>query len=65
MSNDPTREEIERRAYEIYEERGSVPGNDVEHWLEAERQLSAGDAQELDSEPELRHKTAAAGRQSR
>ncbi len=35
----PTRGEIELRAYEIYVEHGSAPGQDVEDWLQAEREL--------------------------
>jgi Protein of unknown function (DUF2934) len=37
----PTQEEITRRAYEIFIERGRPEGRHVEHWLEAERQLLA------------------------
>jgi len=32
-------EQIERRAYEIWLERGRPAGQDMEHWAEAERQL--------------------------
>jgi hypothetical protein len=32
-------EEIRRRAYEIYEERGMMPGSDLEDWLQAEAEL--------------------------
>ena len=32
-------EEIRRRAYEIYVERGSTPGNENEDWLTAEREV--------------------------
>jgi len=35
----PEREEIEVRAYQIYVERGGTPGQDVEDWLQAEREL--------------------------
>src|ERR1700679_2780473 len=31
---------IRRRAYEIYEERGSEPGKDVEDWIAAEREIT-------------------------
>jgi hypothetical protein len=42
-SNNPTHEQITRRAYEIFIERGQPEGRDLDHWLEAERQLrSAG-----------------------
>ena len=35
-------EEIRRRAYEIYLERGEQPGRDLEDWLQAERELARG-----------------------
>ena len=35
----PTREEIELRAHQIYVERGAQ-GQDVEDWLQAERELA-------------------------
>lgn len=38
-SGDPTREEIEWRAHEIYLERGGTRGRDVEDWLKAEHEL--------------------------
>jgi|SRR6185503_13425308 len=41
-SNTPTQEQITRRAYEIFIERGRPEGRDLEHWLEAEKQLRAG-----------------------
>lgn len=34
-----TRDEIARRAYEIYTTRGRKPGHDIEDWLRAEREL--------------------------
>jgi len=37
--NQPTQEEIALRAYHIYRERGGMPGNELEDWIEAERQL--------------------------
>ena len=37
--NQPTQEEIALRAYQIYLERGGMPGNEFEDWMEAERQL--------------------------
>ena len=30
-------EEIERVAYDLYEQRGRIDGHDLEDWLEAER----------------------------
>jgi hypothetical protein len=39
----PTRsEEIRRRAYEIYLERGEQPGRELDDWLRAERELKPG-----------------------
>jgi hypothetical protein len=35
----PTREEIELRAHQIYIERGGAHGQDMEDWLQAEREL--------------------------
>jgi Protein of unknown function (DUF2934) len=35
----PLMEEIERRAYDIYLSRGGADGNDVDDWLQAERQV--------------------------
>ena len=36
---DPMREEIARRAYELYMARGGTHGYDIEDWLQAEREL--------------------------
>jgi hypothetical protein len=36
----PTRDQIERRAYEIYLERGGTDGDDVADWLIAEQELA-------------------------
>jgi hypothetical protein len=36
----PTQDEIAVRAYEIYVERGSIDGDDVSNWLEAEAELT-------------------------
>jgi Protein of unknown function (DUF2934) len=35
----PTEEEIRNRAYDIYLQRGSAQGNDLDDWLKAEREL--------------------------
>jgi hypothetical protein len=35
----PTSEEIALRAYQIYLERGAAPGNELEDWIQAEREL--------------------------
>jgi len=42
--NQPTQEEIALRAYHIYLERGGMPGNELEDWIEAERQLVGASA---------------------
>jgi len=36
----PTREQIAHRAYELYLERGEMPGSEHEDWLAAEKELS-------------------------
>jgi hypothetical protein len=38
--NGVTREDIARRAYEIYVQRGGTHGYDIEDWLQAERELT-------------------------
>jgi hypothetical protein len=35
-------EEIRRRAYEVYLERGDQPGCELDDWLQAERELESG-----------------------
>jgi hypothetical protein len=37
----PSPDEVARRAYFSYLNQGSLPGHDVQHWLEAEAQLLA------------------------
>jgi hypothetical protein len=37
----PSREEIARRAYEIYVARGRAVGHETEDWVQAERELLA------------------------
>jgi hypothetical protein len=39
LAND---EDIRRRAYEIYRERGEQPDHDLDDWLQAERELQGG-----------------------
>ncbi|MGC4096018.1 MAG: DUF2934 domain-containing protein [Nitrospira sp.] len=41
VAKNPTREEIERRAYELYLMRGCEGGHADEDWLQAERELRA------------------------
>ena len=35
----PSRDDIARRAYDLYQERGAAPGGEVDDWLRAEREL--------------------------
>jgi hypothetical protein len=53
-NHQPTQEQIALRAYKIYVERGGVPGNEFEDWMEAQRQLAAenGKASENGKAPE-------------
>ena len=37
----PSADEVARRAYFAYENEGSLPGRDVQHWLAAEAELIA------------------------
>ena len=36
----PTHEQIALRAYQIFLERGATPGNELEDWVRAERELT-------------------------
>ena len=38
-SPDDLQEKIAWRAYQLYEEGGCVNGNDMNHWLKAEREI--------------------------
>ena len=40
----PTREEIGARAYEIWEKDGRPPGQELEYWLRAERELTGANS---------------------
>jgi hypothetical protein len=42
LGNSTGDEEIRRRAYEIYLERGEQPGRELDDWLQAERELKRG-----------------------
>jgi hypothetical protein len=43
-SRKPTAEDIARRAYAIYQERGGIDGADLDDWLQAERELTQNTA---------------------
>ena len=38
LASGPTHEELERRAYQLFEERGREPGHEWEDWFRAERE---------------------------
>jgi hypothetical protein len=40
LATEPSVDEIRQRAYELYLEGGRVDGRDVDHWLQAERQIA-------------------------
>ena len=40
LQTQPTPEQIRRRAYEIYVSRNGALGDEVQDWLQAERELS-------------------------
>jgi Protein of unknown function (DUF2934) len=42
MARTPNRDEIERKAYELYEQRGCKNGHAEEDWFAAERELAEG-----------------------
>jgi hypothetical protein len=58
-SHHPTQEEIALRAYLIYLKRGGAPGNALEDWIQAERQL-AGDNGKPRRKAAVKVKSAAA-----
>ena len=35
----PAHDDIAKKAYEIYEQKGRPEGKDIEHWIEAEKML--------------------------
>jgi hypothetical protein len=41
QKSEPTQDQIAARAYEIYLERGRTPGDPMQDWLRAERELAA------------------------
>ena len=55
-SNTPSCEEIRLRAYEIYLERGSLPGNELDDWLQAEHELDGRAPQPGESTDIEKHK---------
>jgi len=50
---------IARRAYELYLQRGSVPGHELDDWLEAEAELSSEAAtRQAPVQPVVRRRSA-------
>ena len=41
-------EQIQRRAYELYVERGNQPGSDLDDWLQAEEENRAAEEEARD-----------------
>ena len=63
----PGQDEIARRAYELFLQRGSVPGHETDDWLQAEAELSGrgGETERAESQapaPEQRRPTEGATR---
>ena len=44
-------ESIAKRAHELYLQRGSVPGHELDDWLQAEMELSAAESPEEHETP--------------
>lgn len=40
LDTSPSRQDVARRAYELFQARGAEPGHDLENWLDAERELN-------------------------
>lgn len=60
----PSQDEIAQRAYELYLQRGSVPGHETDDWLQAEAELSA-EAAQGEQQEELQPTRRSAGGTSR
>lgn len=55
-------DDIERRAYELYETRGREDGRDLDDWLNAERQLRGDDDHSMRGASARNNATNAPGR---
>ena len=63
----PSQDEIAQRAYELYLQRGSVPGHETDDWLQAEAELLAEAAQSEqreEAQPARRSGTGASRREN-
>jgi hypothetical protein len=56
-NNRPTHEEISARAYQIFVANGCREGRDLEHWLQAEAELSGANKEQ--QQPEIAQAVAA------
>ena len=54
-------DQLRNRAYQIWERKGRPQGRDLEHWLEAERELEADDNRDHRAEKEEAGLEAARG----
>jgi len=60
---DPRQEEIAKRAYELYLQRGSTPGYELDDWLAAKAELTAaGTSRKAIADAESPNETRRAGR---
>ena len=57
------RDDVARRAYELFQAGGGEPGHELENWLEAERELgrSLSDVNEQSREPRRERGTKPSG----
>jgi len=61
LKEQDTRATIEKRAYEIYQQRGATPGRELDDWLTAEREI-ARERSRAESIEAPRVRAAVAGR---
>jgi hypothetical protein len=52
MPSNARHEDVERRAYELYEQRGREEGRDWDDWLQAEREMLGGGDVEREADAE-------------
>jgi hypothetical protein len=55
MPSDLHRDDIERRAYELFEQRGKVEGHDWDDWLQAEREIQGAETKNEQQKPQSQH----------
>jgi hypothetical protein len=60
MASDSRHEDLERRAFELYEQRGGEHGHDWDDWLEAEREIRGAEAQSDRQNPRARRRRGVA-----